>query len=77
MSEYSYNLQETCKDNRLLAKPSNLIGHPECSFCEHIIQRVNEIFEQDDDACSDPMEYCLSHLLETIHTSLVKGLLNQ
>ncbi|MGH9987157.1 MAG: hypothetical protein ACRD8W_24690 [Nitrososphaeraceae archaeon] len=44
---------------------------PKCPLCDHIIQQVNEIFEQDNIPCPDPREYCMSHLLEAVHTSLI------
>ena len=50
---------------------------PECPVCKHIIQKVNEIFEQDDPPCSDPKEYCMTRLLEAVHTSLVWRLSKQ
>jgi protein-disulfide isomerase len=44
---------------------------PQCPLCMHIIQEINEIFEHDDTSCQDPKEYCMTSLLETVHTSLI------
>jgi hypothetical protein len=44
---------------------------PECPLCDHIIQQVNEIFEHNETPCSEPKEYCITHLLESVHTYLV------
>lgn len=46
-------------------------ANPKCLLCARIIQQVNEIFERDNSTCSDPREYCMTHLLEAVHTSLV------
>jgi hypothetical protein len=53
------------------------IADPKCPLSNHIIQQVNEIFEQHDPHCPDPREYCITHLLETVHTSLVWRLSKQ
>lgn len=44
---------------------------PRCLVCERIIHKMNEIFEQDNTPCPDPREYCMSHLLEAVHASLI------
>jgi hypothetical protein len=44
---------------------------PKCPVSKYIIEEINEIFEQDDMPCQDPREYCIIHLLEAIHTSIV------
>lgn len=49
---------------------------PKCVLCDHIIQQVNEIFERDT-LCQDPKEYCMTYLLEAVHTSLVWRLSKQ
>lgn len=49
---------------------------PKYALCDHIIQQVNEIFERDT-LCQDPKEYCMTHLLEAVHTSLVWRLSKQ
>jgi hypothetical protein len=46
-------------------------AHPKCLLCVHIIEEVNEIFEQDDSPCQHHREYCITHLLEAVHTSLI------
>jgi len=56
--------------------PAEFAG-PECPLCEHVIQEVNEIFQQDDSTCPDPREYGMTHLLEAVHTSLVRRLSKQ
>lgn len=53
------------------------LADPQCSLCKHIIQEVNEIFEQDDTICPDPRECCIIHLLEAVHTTLVWRLSRQ
>jgi hypothetical protein len=44
---------------------------PRCPVCEHIIREVNEIFELGHISCPDPREYCVTHLFEAVHTSLI------
>lgn len=53
------------------------IADPKCSLCKYIIQEVNEIFEQHNSSCPDPREYCITHLLEAMITSLVWRLSKQ
>jgi hypothetical protein len=53
------------------------LADPKCPLCQHIITVVNEIFEHDDMPCEHPREYCISHLLEAVHTSLVWRLSKQ
>lgn len=53
------------------------LADPKCLLCDHLIQKVNEIFEQDDTPCPDPREYCMTHLLEALHSSLIWRLSKQ
>ena len=47
------------------------LADPKCTVCLHVIQEINKIFAQDDTPCQDPIEYCMTRLLEAVHASLI------
>jgi hypothetical protein len=69
------NQKDTSRPEHTLIRTDS--ADPKCRLCDHILQQVNEIFEQDDTLCQDPKEYCMTRLLEAVHTSLVWRLSKQ
>jgi hypothetical protein len=53
------------------------LADPKCHLSELVIHQINQIFEHDHMSCQDPREYCITHLLEAVHTSLVSKLSRQ